>query len=222
MTKAADEMLDFGLEDKASTKRRRRRRTIKPKRAPRATKNTPDDELTPTQLYHRKYYQERADSRAEAHRARWERDEEYRQREIERQRAKRQEAREEAAPKRFARSVSAKRKAAKPTRRPKYVEVDGERCYVYGTGTFARELGKEDATIRVWLKSGILPGCTIWIGKRAHFSETFMRAVRQAVKELYTIDGRGNLDVLKRLVVEQFKADGVSFVTEPGGERQQA
>lgn len=179
---------------------------------PRATKFTPDEELTPEQLYQRNYYREKKAERAKAHAERWAKDKEYREREIQRQRDKRQEEREAVALERFNARVEEKRAKAKLTRRPKFVELStGERTYVYGTGSMAREVGREDATIRSWLVNGILPGASIWIGRRAHFTPEFIGAVRDACKRMLCEDGRGDNDRFTELVCEALESAQIHY-----------
>lgn len=197
----------MGVSDTMEAKKK-----AKKAKPPRATKFTPDEKLTPEQRYQRDYYKKKREERSARHRERWTTDEEYRQREVERQRQKRQEAREAVADVRFKERVESKRRAAKPTRRPKFVELgNGKRVYVYGTGSMAREVGREDATIRAWLASGILPGASIWIGRRAHFTPEFIQAVRGACKQMLTEDGRGDNDRLKALVLEALKAGNIHY-----------
>lgn len=187
-------------------------KTKKRKPVKRASKDTPDEDLTPEQRYQREYYRKRKEERSKQHKERWAKDDDYRQREVERQRRKRQEAREAVADKRFKSRVKAKRKERKPTRRPKFVELaTGERCYVYGTGSMAREVGREDATIRSWLAAGILPGASIWIGRRAHFTPEFISAVRSASKRMLMEDGRGNNERFGALVLEALREAEVHF-----------
>jgi hypothetical protein len=187
--------------------------------ATRATKNTPDDALSPEQKYQRDYYRTHKESRSDAHKRRWRTDPDYRQREIERARRKRAIARARDAANRFEQMVEEKRKAAKPTRRPRLAQIDGEDVFVYTTGSVAREVGREDATIRAWLAQEVLPGPSLWIGVRAHFTEDYAKALRAACKRLLCLDGRGDLDVLKRLVREELIRRQVSFVPAPGEAR---
>lgn len=167
------------------------------------------------QRYQREYYEKNKKKRSLAHKKRWKEDEDYREREIARQRKRRAEARKETASDRFDAMVEEKREALKPTRKPKFVEVGGKRCFVFSTGTLAREVGREDGTIRAWLVSGVLPGASVWIGRRAHFTENYCTAVRNACRRLYSEDGRGDLEILKRLVREEFESAEVFYKPKP-------
>ena len=174
------------------------------------------EELTKEQLYQRSYYQEHRAARAARHKKRWAENTEYREREIDRQRKRRQESREASVQDRFDRRVDEKREAARPTRRPQYVEIDGERTYVYGVGSFAREVGREDATIRSWLVHSVLPGASIWIGRRAHFTKEFVSAVRSACRAMLTKDGRGCNEELGNLIRAELDKRGIKYTAKRG------
>jgi hypothetical protein len=178
--------------------------------------DSPEAELTPDQKYQRDYYEKHKQTRSEQHKQRWRTDPAYRKREIERARRKRALERGKKAPERFEAMVEEKRKQAKPTRRPRLVDIDGKKVFVYSTGSVAREVGREDATIRAWLAQDVLPGPSIWIGQRAHFTEEYAKALRAACKRLLRLDGRGDLDILRRLVREELAERKVSTVARSG------
>lgn len=203
---------------KGKTKKKKKRgRPPKPKKEP----EVGPDGLTEEQRYQRDYYRKHRKKRSKKHKERWRKDREYREREIQRQREKRAEARKATASERFEQRVEEKRQAEKPTRKPRLADVNGRRVFVYGTGSLAREVGREDATIRAWLAQDVLPGASVWIARRAHFTVEFSQAVRNACKRLYEEDGRGNLDILAQLVRAELRKADVSYVPETDGERVQ-
>lgn len=177
-----------------------------------AVRELPDEELTPEQLYHREYHRKNKERRAERRRERRKKDREFREQDIQRLRDRRAERRKEIAETKLKAMVEDKREKLAPTRRPRLVEIDGWRGYAYGTGTLAREVGRESATVRAWLASDVLPGASVWVGVRAHFTPDYCAAVRRACLRLLRRDGRGDLDILTQLVREEFKAAGVSYV----------
>lgn len=179
----------------------------------------PDKELTPEQLYQRKYHRENRERRAKARAERRKKDAEFREADIQRLRERRAERRREVAAEKFEQLVEEKREKLAPTRRPRFAEIDGERVFVYGTGTLAREVGREDATIRAWLSQGVLPGASVWVGRRAQFTEDYCAAVRRACRRLLLEDGRGDLEILKQLILQEFRDSEITFVRKGGWKR---
>jgi hypothetical protein len=185
-------------------------------------RDLPDSKLTEDQLYQRNYHRSNKVRRAKARALRRKKDTAFREADIERLRQRRADKRAEVADAKFAALVEEKRDKLSPTRRPRLVEINDERVYVFGTGTLAREVGREDATIRAWLSQGILPGASVWIGRRAQFTKQYCGAVRRACRGLLLEDGRGDLTILKQLIRQEFKDSGITYVRKGGWKRFQA
>lgn len=124
----------------------------------------------------------------------------------------------------FALMVEEKRAAnGKPHRRARKVKVGKRRMWVYGASKLAVAVGKKEATIRAWLTDGVLPGCSVWIGRlgqqrsRPHFSKKFISAVEDACRQLYVEAGRGDLDVLRRLILDRMVARKLTYQAELDG-----
>jgi hypothetical protein len=180
-----------------------------------------DANLSPEEkerLYQHKYYQNHRGDRLKNAALRWKTDADYRKRELERKKNQRALGRAETAIERFMRMVEEKRKSAKPTRKPRRVEIDGKTVDVHTTGALAREIGRDSGTVRKWLADGTLPGCTVLIGGKCWFSESFAKAVFAACKALYFLDGRGERMMLHRLILEELEKAGESYVPRGGAE----
>jgi hypothetical protein len=183
------------------------------------TRDLPDKALTPDQLYQRNYHRDNRERRAKKRADRRKKDKAFREQDIQRLRDRRAQRRQEVATQKFDQLVEAKREKLQITRRPRYAEIDGERVFVFGTGSLAREVGREDATIRAWLTQGVLPGASVWVGRRAQFTKAYCEAVRQACRKLLLEDGRGDLDILKRIIREEFRDKKITFVRKNGRKR---
>jgi len=103
---------------------------------------------------------------------------------------------------------------------PRFAEVDGTSQWVVSTRYLADRVGRTQSTVRVWLNEGVLPGCSIVFGHKYYFTLTYVDVIVRAVKRLYREDGNGSRDVLKRIILEELKANGnVSWVPVGGGAR---
>lgn len=171
-----------------------------------------DANLTSEQKYQRDYYQQNKEDRQSYAKDRWEHDLEYREREI--QRAKDRRARERAskASSRFVQMIEERRAEADDTCNPLLTDVDGEQVLVYTSGSLSREVGRSARAIRMWLNDGTLPGATVFIQRRAYFSERFCNAVYRACEELFYLNGRGEKKILKRLIVKELAKEGITYV----------
>jgi len=174
---------------------------------------TQEKTLTPEQEYQREYYRTNKAKRKRELRERWHNDPAFRRAEQERARKRRGELRAEKASDRFREMIEEKRKVMKTTRPPRLVMVGtGAPVEVYTTGSLGREVGRNARAIRAWLHKGVLPGATAYIGGSAYFSKRFCLAVFRACERLYFLDGRGDRQVLKRLVREELTKDSISYV----------
>ena len=172
-----------------------------------------EETLTPEQEYQREYYRTNKTKRKRALSERWHNDPAFRRQEQARARKRRGELRAEKAPGRFREMISEKRKVMKATRPPRLV-LTGEDApvEVYTTGSLGREVGRSARAIRAWLHRGVLPGATAYIGGSAYFSRRYCVAVFEACERLYYLDGRGDRQVLKRLVREELSSKRISYV----------
>ncbi len=178
-----------------------------------------DAKRTQEQEYQRTYYQEHRDDRSRAGRERWRDDPVYRANEQERARRRRGELRAKRAGLRFEQMVSAKQAVAGPTRPPRFVMLRGKPVQVWTSGSLGREVGRSPRAIRGWLRDGVLPGATAYIGEAAFFERDFCAAVWRACQRIYYLDGRGDKQVLKRIIREELAAGQVSYVP-PNGDNE--
>ncbi len=96
---------------------------------------------------------------------------------------------------------------------PRYILVNGETMWVHTSRKLAETVGRGSSTIRAWMSQKVLPGCTVeFPGKRYYFSKRFIRAVKDACRRLYYIDGNGSRDVLAGLILEELSKVGASYV----------
>jgi hypothetical protein len=178
-------------------------------------------ELSPErrdQFYQRDYYLQNRVPRARAHKARWWSDPEYRKREIERAQNRRAIKRAETAPERFEKMVEAVAgDAEKPHRPPVLVEIGSKEVAVLTTAALAIRCGRKVSTVRTWIEEGVLPGVSAVIGGRAKFTDRFMDAVKEACRRILFLDGRGDHDQLRLLIVEELASRRESYV--PVGKR---
>jgi hypothetical protein len=182
-------------------------------------RDLPDRALTSDQLYQRNYHRDNRARRKKSRAKRRKQDKEFREQDIQRLRDRRAQRRQEVAVEKFNQLVEAKREKCQITRRPRMVEIDGERVFVFGTGSLAREVGREDATIRAWLAQAVLPGASVWVGRRAQFTKAYCEAVRAACRKLLLEDGRGDLDILHGLIRDELREREITFVRKNGRKR---
>jgi len=186
-----------------------------------------DDAAQKEREYQHRYYEEHKKQRSAQRKHRWRCDPEYRRRINERTRLRRAKARAETADQRFSEMVEAKkertlarrkkgRKYSMPWRKVPVGEGGaGPFTRVYSAGYLALEVGRETATVREWLTSNVLPGCSIWIGDRAFFTREFIDSVYAACERLFYLDGRGLRSVLRRLINEELVRRKVPYRVEP-------
>lgn len=177
------------------------------------------ERLTPDQRYQQDYYRQHRDKRTKRLRERWKNDPSFRQRERDRAKKRRGELRAERAPDRFERMVAEKLAKAEPTRPPRFVLINGKEVQVWTSGSLGREVGRSPRAIRGWLREGVLPGATAYIGDAAFFERIFCAAIWRACKRIYYLDGRGDKQVLKRIIREELAKDCVTYVP-PGGNNE--
>ena len=170
------------------------------------------EELTPEQEYQRQYYREHKDERRDYAKDRWDNDREYREREIQRARDRRARQRADKASDRFKAMVESRRAEKDNTCCPLLTEVEEEQVLVYTSGSLSREVGRSTRAIRMWLNDGTLPGATVFIQRRAYFSERFCQAVYRACEELFYLNGRGEKKILKRLILKELAQEGITYV----------
>jgi hypothetical protein len=178
------------------------------------------EETVSEQEYQRRYYQEHRQERTKLLRERWRHDPEYRAREQERAKKRRGELRAQRAAERFEQMIERKQAAGGVTRPPRFVMLRGQPVQVWTSGSLGREVGRSPRAIRGWLRDGVLPGATAYIGEAAFFSRDFCEAVWRACKRIYYLDGRGDKQVLKRIIREELAAGRVSYVP-PNGDNEQ-
>lgn len=179
------------------------------------------DAMDDEQRYQAEYYRDHAKKRSKARAKKWREDADYRAREINRMRERRAAERKRRGADKFEQMVAERREEeadnSKPHRRARIVTVGKQRVWVWGTSKLAAAVGKTEATIRAWLASGVLPGCSVWMGRRGgqrarpHFSKAFIAAVEDACRQLYVEAGRGDLDVLRRLVLYSLSEHGLVY-----------
>lgn len=172
--------------------------------------------LTAEQAYQAEYYQQHRDERTKTLRERWQDDPVFRAREQERAKKRRGELRAQRAGRRFEQMVDEKRAKGDATRPPRFVMLRGEPVQVWTSGSLGREVGRSPRAIRGWLRDGVLPGATAYIGDAAFFARDFCEAVWRACKRIYYLDGRGDKQVLKRIIREELAAGRVSYVPQGG------
>jgi hypothetical protein len=153
---------------------------------------------------------------------RYHKDESFREKILDASKTRRPIVRAQKAEGRFEAMVAEKKlkaqaKGGKTEKRPRFVSVDGKEQFVYPAGHLALECGREPATIRLWLERDILPGATMFFGEGTHgtksyFSEGFVKAVVEACRVLYHLDGNGSRTILKRLVREELAKTEESYV----------
>jgi len=176
---------------------------------------------TTEQEYQRDYYKKNKVNRTKALKERWANDAAFRETERERNQKRRGQLRAEKAGWRFHAMIHERRKRLEPTRPPRWVLIgSGPAQQVWTTGSLGREVGRSGKAIRSWLREGVLPGATVYIGGSSFFSRRFCDAVYRACERLFYLDGRGDRLVLKRLVREELAKTNTGFVP-PGGDNSE-
>jgi hypothetical protein len=169
--------------------------------------------------YQREYYAEHKKKiRARCH-EQWRNDPLWRAGEQERARRRRGELRAQRAADRFAAMVLDKQLNEPVTRPPRFIMLRGAPVQVWTSGSLGREVGRSPRAIRGWLREGVLPGATAYIGEAAFFAHDFCSAVWRACKRIYYLDGRGDKQVLKRIIREELAAGRVIYVP-PNGDNE--
>jgi hypothetical protein len=168
---------------------------------------------TPEQEYQSEYYQTHKSERTANLRQKWQDDPVFRQKERERNKRRRALIRAEKAKGRFEAMVESKREQAEPTKPPRFIEIEGEHVQVWTAGSLGREIGRSARAVRTWIRRGDLPGASVFTRDgAAWFTREFCRAVRTACERLYYLNGRGDRRVLRRLIMEELVAAGISYV----------
>ncbi len=166
------------------------------------------------------WYARNSTALSEKRRALYESDPDYRDRVLEQSRSYRGRLREKKAEGRFKkRLVTYKKKHGKNSkRRPRRFLIDGRKEWVYSTAELAARVGRVQTTLRSWLAEGVLPGASVIISGRYHFTKEFMDAVERACRRLPHIHGAGRRDVLGKLIREEILYGRVSWVPRGGTE----
>ena len=103
---------------------------------------------------------------------------------------------------------------ARAGRNPMRAMVGGSPQWIYSSAELALSVGRQSSTVCRWLKSGTLPGCSVWVGPKekpaAYFSQDFIDAVHRACARVYKAAGRGDLAVLGRMIREELAEAGVA------------
>lgn len=176
-------------------------------------KTSPTDEnLTADQKYQKEYYREHKDDRRDYSKDRWDNEPGYRKREIQRARDRRATVRAGKATDRFRSLVEARRKDDTDVCQPLLTLVGDDKVLVYTSGSLSREIGRSPRVIRMWLQDGTLPGATVFVQRRAYFSERMSKAVYRACEELFHLNGRGEKRILKRLIARELARDKITYV----------
>lgn len=175
-------------------------------------------------LYQQEYYERNRQSRNDTRKHRWRSDLDFRNRLLEQMKEKRAFARQETVDDRLIEAIRAKEaideqreeeSSRRATRRPRLVEINGVKKFVYSTGALAHSLGRESQTLRAWLSAGVLPGCSVVIGNKAWFTQGFGQAVFQALRRTMLLDARAPRDMLRGLVREELEIAHEPWVPAP-------
>lgn len=171
--------------------------------------------LTPEQVYQARYYTKNRKKLRKKSSDKWHTDPKWRANEQARAQRRRGELRAERAHVRFETMVAEKRERAGPTRPPRFMarfQGDKSPPQVWTSGDLGREIGRSPRAVRGWVREGVLPGASVFVGGVAFFARDFCEAVYLACERLYYLDGRGDKRVLKRLIMEELAAKSISYV----------
>lgn len=165
--------------------------------------------------YQQCYYERhKADLAAKAKR-RWENNESgYRDRGLERAKRKRAARRAVKADTLYESRLATTKKIVGKVRvrKPRRIDLNGQRAWVYTSGAMALKAGKSPPTMRTWIEERVIPGYCFWDSGRYWFSMEFMEAVAEAVRKVLFLDGRGKLDILRRYILQELEVRGVYYI----------